>query len=217
MDIVNIIDISVPLSNKTHQWPGVHHELKLDKIKQINNGDHCNLSRVQMSLHSGTHIDAPSHYLDNGETIDNIEVSRLCGVAYVFDLTHLHRISAEDIDINKAENASIYLLKTSNSNIWQQGKFNKDYVHIDEGCAEKLAAIGLTLVGIDYLSIEEFESELHTVHKTLLSKGIIILEGLNLSSIEEGKYELYCLPLNICNAEAAPARAVLVQQRDNNV
>ncbi|MFC1670894.1 cyclase family protein [Spirochaetota bacterium] len=206
-----IHDITLTISKDLPIWPG-DPAVEIIQKKSIRDGDGCNVSKIVIGAHSGTHVDAPYHFLENGYTIDNVRLEDLIGPCSVIELGVEQSIEKDDLaDIDIVENGRI-LFKTKNSEFWEKGvkDFKKNYIFLGESGADYLADKNISVVGIDYLSIEGFFSDNNnSVHKRLLEKEIIIIEGLNLFGIIPGDYELICLPLNIQGAEGAPARVIL--------
>jgi len=205
-----IIDISVPLRKPMPTYPG-DAPFELIPVARIAEGAIANGSRLQIGTHSGTHIDAPWHFNDAGKRIHEIPLARLIGYAYVADLCGYKQITADAL-----EKASIpptttrLLLKTDNSELWErETEFNKAHVALTPDAAEWLVRRAVDVVGIDYLSIERFGVPKPEVHHILCGAGKIIIEGLNLSGVEAGEYELICMPLLIEGADGAPARVAL--------
>lgn len=174
-------------------------------------GDSANVSFLHLGAHTGTHVDAPAHFIKGAAKIDSLSLDVLIGPARVIrvpdDATEIDRDLLEQCDLNHVERV---LFHTRNSNFWTEG-FRKDFTHLLPEAAEYLIAQGIKLAGTDYLSIEKFHSGNHRTHIALLSQGVVILEGLNLSDVPAGDYELICLPLKISEGagDGAPARAVL--------
>lgn len=175
------------------------------------NGDSANVSFLHFGAHTGTHVDAPAHFIKDAAEIDSLSLEVLIGQARVIhvpdDATEIDRDFLAQCNLNQVERV---LFRTRNSNFWTEG-FRKDFTHLLPEAAEYLVDQDVKLVGIDYLSIEKFHSGHHRTHITLLSKGVVIVEGLNLSEVPAGDYELICLPLKIAEGagDGAPARAVL--------
>ncbi|MBS3753887.1 MAG: cyclase family protein [Anaerolineales bacterium] len=207
---MDIHDISLPLSNDLPSWPGDPRP-RIKRIHNISEGDDSNVTHLSMTAHTGTHIDAPDHFLDSGETLDQIPLGLFIGPAQVVELP-----SGRDITADMIQEADIpaytkrILFKTRNSQLWQQGvkEFQKDFMALDEKAAEYLVSRDVEVVGVDYLSVAPFRAPKAT-HQILLEGKVLIIEGLDLSGIESGQYTLYCLPLNIPEAEGAPARVLL--------
>jgi len=207
---MDIHDISLPLSNDLPSWPGDPRP-QIKRIHNISEGDDSNVTHLSMTAHTGTHIDAPDHFLDSGETLDQIPLGLFIGPVQVVELP-----SGRDITADMIQEADIpahtkrILFKTRNSQLWKQGvkEFQKDFMALDENAAEYLVSRDVEVVGMDYLSVAPFRAPKAT-HQILLEGKVLIIEGLDLSGIEPGQYTLYCLPLNIPEAEGAPARVLL--------
>lgn len=204
-------DISLEITPDLPTWPG-DPEIKFQTISNIPNGDSANVTAISMSVHTGTHIDAPLHFLEKGNSVDEIVLKTLIGRAFVLYLPDVDLVTAEVL-----ENAELpprtrrVLLKTKNSDFWARGvtEFQEDFVAISPDGAQYLADRGVQLVGVDYLSVAPFSEPIRT-HQILLEAGIVIVEGLNLSEVSDGRYNLYCLPIKLAGVEGAPARAILV-------
>jgi len=205
-----VYDISRKVNEETVVWPG-DPMTSFRQVSSVEKGDAFTMHRIKVGLHTGTHIDAPMHFLKGGKGIDEIDLSYFLGEAKVFEVSSSDFISYEDViglDIQKDD---IVLFKTISSNLKEEDAFYEDYVYLHYNAAEYLAKKRIKTVGIDYLSIENFFTEEFETHKILLENGIGIIEGLSLKDVEEGKYFLSCLPLKVTGVEAAPARAVLVE------
>jgi arylformamidase len=206
-----IFDISLPLNDALPIWPG-DPPFEIDRILSFSTGDEMNLSKLSMSVHTGTHVDAPAHFLPSGVGIEAIPLEALIGETIIVDMGDANRIDEQAL-VQKAipTTASRVLFKTRNSKSWAEGEveFRRDFVGLTEDGAEWLTSQKIFLVGIDYLSIA-IHGEERNVHRVLLEAGVVILEGLDLSITPAGSYELYCLPLRLEDCEAAPARAVLI-------
>lgn len=210
-----IIDISLPLTPTLVVWPGSQ-TFQRKWIKLLANGDEVNESEITCNTHTGTHIDAPLHHLKTGDSIDKSNLSSMIGSAYVVDMCGKSQITAEELSkAHIPHHISRILLKTNNSEYWGKtldgGVFDKNYVALTSDAAHWLVNRNIVLVGIDYLSIQKY-NDTYDVHKALLSANVIIAEGLNLLNVPEGEYQFICLPLNVCGAEGAPARAVLIKE-----
>lgn len=208
MRVPRFLDVSVPLAAGIPAYPG-NPEFELQPVKRIADGGSSNVSRLIMGTHTGTHVDAPHHFFDGSTAIDALELDLLIGRARIIDVPRRGGITAEDLAGAGLREDLRVLLKTPNSALWNGMPFKRDYTHLTEAGARYLVDQGVKLVGIDYLSIEQFKKAGAPAHRTLLSQGVIIIEGLNLSEAEAGMYELYCLPLRIAGADGAPARVVL--------
>lgn len=171
----------------------------------MNKGDLCTISRLTMGTHTGTHIDAPIHFLPGGSGAEEVPLDNLIGPARVVEIKDPHAVKAEELRRHNLGVRERLLFKTSNSErCWKTSQFVPDFVSVAEDAASYLASLHTLAVGIDYLSVGGPET-----HRTLLSAGVVIIEGLNLSGISQGRYELLCLPLEIIGGDGAPARALL--------
>ena len=206
-----IHDISRNITTDTAVWPG-DPSVSFRKMRSFEKGDGMNVTSVKMGLHTGTHVDAPLHYIECGQSLDDMDLSCFVGTAKVFEVASKHLISPEDIKDLDIKKGDIVLFKTSNSDIDDGQPFYEDYVALSLEAAEHLARKKVRTIGIDYLSIEEFFSDDKPVHKLLLGEGIAVIEGLCLAGIEPGEYFLSCLPLKLIGVEASPVRAVLTEK-----
>ncbi len=209
---MKIFDISLPISPDLPIWPD-DPPLQLQRIESMDEGAECNLTSISMSAHTGTHVDAPHHFLNDRRTVDALPLEILTGPAYVLHLPeHVSAITAEVLSSAALPPRTVRLLfRTRNSALWQQpaSGFQADFVAVTPDGAEWLVEHGIRLVGIDYLSVAPFRQAVST-HQILLRAGIIALEGLDLSQVPQGSYVLYCLPLNLVGSDGAPARAILI-------
>lgn len=207
---MGIIDISVPLSSNTPIWPDSP-GICLHWHKRLDAGDECNNSRLDCDTHVGTHVDAPSHFLVNGATVEQLSLEVLIGTAVVAYLPKVSAIAASDLeDLALPSGIERLLLRTRNSELWEAGvaEFRKDYVALTSDAAQWVVDHNISLIGVDYLSVQRYGDSPLT-HQVLLESGVVILEGLNLADVQPGSYELICLPIRLVGAEGAPARAVL--------
>lgn len=203
-------DISLPISNDLPVWPG-DQSVSLIMTRSILKGDRCNVTQIQMGTHAGTHIDAPYHFLEDGASTDTIPIETFIGPCLVIELGSIDRIEEKDLRKYNFTGHSRILIKTRNSEMWANNvsSFNTNYVALGIEAAQYLVEMNTILVGIDYLSIESFQSDGCPVHKLLLKNNITVLEGLNLSGVKAGVYELLCMPLKLQGCEGAPARVLL--------
>ncbi len=203
------IDISIPIKNKMIAWPG-NSEAEVRRDMEIAKGDTANLTHLDISAHTGTHMDAPLHFIDDGKDISRIPLSAVAGEARVIEISNVDVIEVADLEKHKIRKDERILFKTRNSNSnWDEEPFNKDFVYLSTEAAEYLANLKVRTIGIDYLSISGFQKNEVRVHKAILGAGIWVIEGLNLMGINPGKYELVCLPLKILKGDGAPARAII--------
>lgn len=203
----NIYDITVTMQPSMPIWPG-DPGFERTLYRSIAGGDSADVSIIKMGSHTGTHIDAPAHFLLGAPTVDELPLDVLVGEAGVFALEADDRIMSADLEKLKLDGYSRILLKTRNSSLWSGEGFTPDFVSLDPSAAEYLAEAGVKLAGIDYLSVGAYDDGVQ-VHRILLEHGMVVVEGLNLSEVMPGKYELMCLPLKILGADGAPARVLL--------
>ncbi len=215
--LTKIIDITLPITANLPVWPGSP-GLTLSQVAALDD-DGYNETFLSMGCHYGTHIDAPSHFLKSDATVDTLPLETLIGSAYVANLCGTAAITASDLSrLVLPEGAERLLIKTDNSKLWSEGDkpFRKDFSALTLDAAEWLVDRSFSLIGVDGLSVQLFH-ESNRTHELLLSAGVVILEGLNLAEVDEGGYELICLPLPLVGAEAAPARVVLRCLEDNQL
>ena len=202
-----IYDITVPLCAELPTYPG-DPIIEISDSLRLAKGDPANVSLLNFGAHTGTHVDAPAHFIEGAKKVELLALDVLIGEVEVVEVPGDVRVITEEFVKTRSTRL---LFKTRNSTFWGERDFKTNFTHLDLTAAEKLIKNGVRLVGIDYLSIEKFGSEEHEVHRALLSNEVIILEGLNLKDVPAGKYELICLPLRLRSnlGDGAPARAVL--------
>ena len=208
---MRIYDITLTVSPDLPTWPG-DPGVVLELTNKIKDGDNANVSRLDMGVHTGTHVDAPFHFLQDGTGVDQIGMKTLTGRAYVLHLPEVDLITAQVLEeSNIPPRTRRVLFKTRNSEYWERGekKLQTDFVGLSADAAEYLVGRGVKLVGVDYLSIAPFKQSRPT-HEIMLEAGIVIVEGLDLTEVSQGRYTLYCLPLKLKDSDGAPARAILV-------
>jgi arylformamidase len=204
-----LVDVSVPLQPGIATYPG-NPEFELQPIKRVAAGESSNVSRLVMGTHTGTHVDAPRHFFDAAAGVDALALDLLIGPAQVVDVPLSGGITEEHLSGAGLGDQVRVLLRTPNSALWNSADgFHQDYTYLTEGAARYLVARGIKVVGVDYLSVEQFKKPGAPAHRALLGDNVIIIEGLNLSDAEPGQYEMYCLPLRVTGADGAPARVVL--------
>lgn len=208
-----IYDLSAPISNDLPTYPG-DPAIQITDWSSLGKGDSANVSALSLGAHTGTHVDAPAHFIEGMKKVESLDLNVLIGEAEVIEVpVDQTAISENFVAKNCAPGTIRVLFKTRNSTFWTTDKtdFRKDFTYVDVSAAKWLVDHGVRLVGVDYLSVEQFGSKDHAVHRTLLAHEVIILEGLNLSEVPAGKYELICLPLRLRShlGDGAPARAVL--------
>lgn len=203
------IDISLPLRNTMVHWHG-DPPVQIKRVHDLDRGDSHNLSEISMGSHTGTHMDAPLHFLQKGISIDRMPLDATVGRARVIEIQDNESIKREELLGRRIRRGERILFKTRNSSrVWQTGNFVEDFVFISNEAAHFLVERGIKAIGIDYLSIGSFKRGGSEVHRTLLQGGVWIIEGLDLSLVSPGRYELICLPLKFEQADGAPARAIL--------
>ncbi len=193
---MRIVDVSVPVRPGMIVYPG-DPEVRLERVSSIEDGDGFNLSRLDLGVHSGTHVDAPLHFLADGAAVETLPLDVLVGPCVVVD-----GLDAAAVP----RGAERVLFKTQNGRLWERDEFTEDFAELDGEAARALVAAGVRLVGIDYLSIGDEEA-----HRILLGAGVIAVEGLDLREVEPGEYRLVCAPLKLEGAEGAPARVLLLR------
>ena len=205
---MKLIDVSVPLDQSLASYPN-NLPFSLEAIKRIARGDSSNVSALHMSAHTGTHVDSPRHFYDDGTGTEALPLEMLIGRTRVIELRPRGGITAEDLaGIDLSEDVRL-LIKTPNSKLWGDPEFHKDYAGVTESGAKYLVEHGIKVVGVDYLSVEVFKTPGAPAHHVLLAAGTIVIEGLNLRDVEPGVYEMLCLPLKVVGSDGAPARVVL--------
>jgi arylformamidase len=208
--VSRIYDISVPIRTGGLVYPG-NPEIEVSLQQAVAKGAGANVSFVRFGSHTGTHADAARHFFDDGQSVDKIPLERLIGPALLIAFADdVRAVSAADLQKHDLTGHTRVLIRTRNSALLSQNQFVKDYTYLAPDGAQYLVDKGIELVGVDYLSIEQFHSGHHKTHRTLLEKSVVILEGLDLSVPGAGEYELICLPLRIEGCDGAPARAVLI-------
>jgi arylformamidase len=207
---MSYIDVTLPISPESIVWPG-DPAVTVEKVAAIAAGDICTVTRLALGAHTGTHLDAPAHFLGDGAGVETLDLHVLIGPALVIKLCGVPEITAELLEAaGIPPDTTRLLLKTDNSNRWAAGEttFAEDFVALTDDGAAWCVENGIRLVGIDYLSIAPFTAPIEC-HQTLLRAGIIPVEGLNLHHVDPGEYQLICLPLLIPGSDGAPVRAVL--------
>ena len=203
------IDISVPLESGISVWPD-DPPVRIERFSSMSDGDPCNVSEMSMSVHAGTHVDAPSHFVDGGIDVAHVPVSVLCGPARMISIAGVRGIGPDELAPHCPERSERLLIKTDNSlSKWWTEPFCPDFCHLTPDGARFLADAGVLAVGIDYLSVGAPGDQGDAVHRCLLPAGVTIIEGLVLDSVPWGRCELMCLPLRIAGCDGAPARALL--------
>ena len=209
---MKIYDVTVPIGAQTPIYAGDPPAM-VESAKRLAAGDSANVSKLAFGAHTGTHVDAPNHFIEGTRRVDQLDLNKLMGSCRVVGVSD-DVLAIEPEHFGNIDGVDRVIFKTKNSAFWNDAEFHSDFAHLSPAAADALVARDMKLVGIDYLSIERFHSGDHAVHKALLSSEIVILEGLDLREVEPGDYELICLPLKYVGGEGdgAPARAVLVSK-----
>lgn len=208
--MATIYDISLPIVTGGLTYPG-NPPIEIAPQQSIAQGGSSNVSSVAFGSHTGTHVDAPKHFFDDGTTVDALPLDVLMGPAMLVSMADdVMAVGERELRLHELKGHTRVLIATRNSKFVRDREFVRDFTYLAPDGAAYLAALGVRLVGVDYLSIEQFHSGHHRTHRTLLERGIIIVEGLDLSAPPMGPYELRVLPLRLAGLDGAPARAVLV-------
>jgi arylformamidase len=202
---MSFIDVTIPIRDGMPVYdrnPGV----RLRRARAIADGDVVNISEIDMGTHTGTHVDAPVHFIEGGAGAESLDPGALIGEAHVIDATSLDGdITAEALaTLDLPDRAERFIFKTPNSRLWDLDAFTRDFIRFVESGAVALLERGVRTVGIDYLSIGD-----EAAHRTFLGNGVIPLEGLDLREVEPGRYRMYCLALKLVGSDGAPARVLL--------
>ena len=207
-----IYDISIFLGGESVDWPN-NPKYSRDLVEKLADGGHCDLSRITMTTHVGTHVDTPAHFIAGGKNLDEYPVEQWIRPAHVVSIKDKNVVRPEelkDVDIKPGE---AVLLKTNNSMSGRNTRqtFDDDFVDVSPEAAKLLVAKETALVGIDYMSVDRRTDEGSPAHQIFLKNGILLLEHINLKDVPPGRYTLFCLPMKIKGAEGAPARAILIR------
>ena len=206
---MRIFDVSMPIVTDGLVYPG-NPDIRINYQQAIAEGKGANVSEIHFGSHTGTHVDAVKHFFDDGQPIDQIPLDRLIGPALLIEFPDdVMSVTAEHLRAHELNRHTRVLLKTRNSSFLSRREFVKDYTFLTPDGAEYLVKQGVELVGVDYLSVEQFRSGHHRTHRTLLQAGVVIVEGLALIEPQAGTYEFICLPLRLVGIDGAPARAIL--------
>jgi arylformamidase len=203
------LDISVPLRHAMVHWPG-NPPVNIERVLDMDRGDSHTISRLSLGSHTGTHMDAPAHFIRKGTGIDKMPLDATVGRARVIEIKDTEAIKPAELARHRIRRGERILFKTCNSSLaWKTDKIIENFVYLSKEAAGFLVKRGVRTVGIDYLSVGGYQRNASAVHKTLLGAGIWIIEGLDLSKVKPGRYDLICLPLKLERGDGAPARAIL--------
>lgn len=210
---VNVFDVTAPMTAGLTVWPG-DPAFALDPTSRIANGDSCNVSKLSTSTHAGTHVDAPWHFEEDGQRLDDIAVERWIGRCHVIDAgaagSHVSVADLEGAAI--PDDADRLLVRTRSDIRDSNGPFDTAYTALSPEAASWLVARDFALVGIDAPSVAPYNDPDDLVHHTLLQAGVLLVEGLKLTKVDPGPYLLVCLPLRLLDADGSPARALLMRE-----
>ena len=202
-------DGSVTLHSGMVHWPDNPRD-RIERMLDIECGDAANVSKISMGSHTGTHMDAPLHFVREGKGLDAMPLDATIGRARVVEVRDPESIKPSDLNRHEIRSGERILFKTRNSaRSWPSRAFLEDFVSISREAARYLAARNVRTVGIDYLSVGGFRKDGVETHRALLEAGIWVIEGMDLSEVEPGEYELVCLPIKVLGSDGAPARALL--------
>lgn len=211
------IDVSVPLRTGMVHWPD-NPPVVVERTMDLAKGDSCTVSRLSMGAHTGTHMDAPSHFVRGGESLDGLPFDAVVGRARVIPIRSPVAITARELGRHAIRRGERILFRTRNSGrCWTTDAFLEDFVYVAADAARLLAERGVRLVGTDYLSVGGFIRDGRETHEALLGAGVWVLEGLDLSKVRPGPVDLVCLPLRISNGDGAPARAIVRERGPGRV
>ena len=203
------VDVSVPLTNGMVTWPG-DPPVRITRVLDMERGDPCTVSHLDLGAHTGTHLETPLHYLRGGASLDAMPFDATVGPARVIAIADPESVKPAELARHALARGERVLLKTRNSaRRWVDAPFDERFVYVSHEAALYLAERGVRTVGVDYLSVGGVHSDGEATHRALLGAGIWVIEGLDLAQVEPGAYELICLPLRVAGAEGAPARALL--------
>jgi arylformamidase len=205
---MTFIDISLPIREGMIVYEG-DPDISVRPALSLERGDPANVSTLRLGSHTGTHMDAPLHFINGAAGIDALALDTLIGPALVAETDAERLIEPGHLARLPLDRHTRVIFKTRNSSLWDRASFAREYVALSLDGARLLIERGVKLIGIDYLSVEAFGAAGHPVHKLLLGAGMVILEGLDLRRVTPGPYELYCLPLRIAGGDGSPCRAVL--------
>jgi arylformamidase len=203
------IDVSVSLRSGMVHWPD-NPPVQIERALSIEHGDAANVSEISMGAHTGTHMDGPIHFVQDGKGLDEMPLTATIGRARVIEVHDPESIKPDELHPHGLRRGERILFRTQNSaRRWSTEDFMEDFVYCSQEAARYLAESGIRTVGVDYLSVGGFRKDGEETHRALLEAGIWVIEGLELSEVEAGEYELICLPVKIERSDGAPARAIL--------
>ena len=211
--IKNWIDVSVPLHTGMVHWP-TDPSVRIERIADMDQGAVCNVSKVEMCAHVGTHMDGLNHFIKDGAPLDTVPFDAVIGPCRIIEIKDTDSVKRDELKKHNLRKGERILLKTRNSKRqWWDEDFDTRFIHISKDAAQHMVERNIRTIGIDYLSVGGYERDGVECHQVLLGAGVWIIEGLNLTKVKPGKYDLICLPVKIRNSDGAPARAILRSRR----
>jgi arylformamidase len=208
-----IYDVTRTLRPGMATWPGEPGP-EVTMIKEMAAGHAADVSHLSLGVHTGTHVDAPGHFIPGAAGVESLPLAALVGPARVVAIEHARAIGVEELERAGLDGIERVLFRTSNSDEWSESEFREDFVYLEPEAARWLVERGARLVGVDYLSVEAFSAPDPLTHRTLLGAGVVIVEGLDLREVAPGDYLLSCLPLKLAGADGAPARVFLLGESE---
>jgi len=205
---MDLVDVTLRLSTRLPTYPG-NPPFAIEPVKRVAEGASSNVSSLHLGTHTGTHVDAPLHFFDGRAGVDALPLDLLIGPARVIHLPGRAPVTADRLRPADLDGVTRLLIRTGNSELWSSPAFAADYAGVTEDAARFLVEAGIRLVGVDYLSVEPYKTPGAPTHHLLLDRGVVVIEGLDLSRAAPGDYELICLPLPVAGGDGAPARVVL--------
>lgn len=202
------IDVTRPVTAGMIHWPG-DPDVEIEKVSDMGKGDICNVTRVTMCVHTGTHMDAPLHFLRDGAGMEEAPLKALMGEARVIAIDDPVSVRRADLVQHDIQRAERIIFRTRNVSIEWNSEFQMDFVHIAADAAQYLADQKVALVGVDYMSVGGFYQDMVETHVALLQSGAWVVENLNLTEISPGEWEIICLPMKIIGSDGAPARVLM--------
>jgi arylformamidase len=208
------IDISLVLKSDMVHWP-TDPPFAIERVRDMNKGDTGNLSKIIMGTHSGTHVDAPVHFIKGAKGVDRIAIDSLIGPTRIIEIADADTIKEKELAGHEIKKCERILLRTRNSinKILYKNTFTEDFVYMETGAAKFLVSRGIKTIGVDYLSVGGYKKNGPDVHRTLLGAGILIIEGLDLTETLPGLYDMICLPIKVLDSDGAPARVIVKARR----
>lgn len=201
------IELSLPIKPEMAIWPGDPQVLS-ERVESLAAGDVCNVTKLTLGTHTGTHVDGLNHFIAGAPSVDQMPLELMTGKAKVIEIHHPEQITKAEIEVKGLGKGDRVLFRTANSLKPIDCPFDRTFIHLDEEAARYLVEIGVALIGVDYLSIGGYEGNVVEVHHILLGGGVWCVEGLDMRQLEEGNYEFICLPIRLVDGDGGLARAI---------